>query len=297
MQLYGLLGTLLPWEEGKGLDISPELEDILDADEHSPLNLRALRASGVHQFRFSGSLSGNPLVHLLMAGDYGYISDGSMDLASFVLLGNIQDSEYRKDIPQVVDKAKCKLFASEHDPVKCHRSSPPAATSSISDEGECWLVPPPPNGPSFVRVSYETRLNPKHGREFLVARGASLASKHGVEAKDLILVTLSLRDDHYSTTEWSRLSHTRHATEFDSTASDSPAFPVPVLPAEMLSEPSMLYLVTSSRTDFQAYVTDEPLGALSQHPTNSSSSHIDCNLWGQEETVDYVQLDKEDMVS
>ncbi|KAI0288479.1 hypothetical protein BC826DRAFT_1037894 [Russula brevipes] len=65
----------------------------------------------------------------------------------------------------------------------------------------------------------------------------------------------------------------------------------------MLSEPSMLYLVTSSRPDFEAYVTDEPLSAFPQHSTGSSSSRIDCRLWNHYEIVDYVQLDKEDMVS
>jgi hypothetical protein len=62
------------------------------------------------------------------------------------------------------------------------------ASSSISDERECWLVPLPPNGSPYVRVAYEMRLNPvKRAPEFLVAHGASLASKHGVEAQDLIL--------------------------------------------------------------------------------------------------------------
>jgi hypothetical protein len=81
------------------------------------------------------------------------------------------------------------LFGSEHDPVICPRSSPPLATSSISDERECWLVPLPSNEPlSVVGVCYEMRLNSiKHAKEFLVVHGASLASKHGVEAQDLIL--------------------------------------------------------------------------------------------------------------
>jgi hypothetical protein len=113
-----------------------------------------------------------------------------MNLANFVLLGNIQDSEYLKEIMQVVGYAECRLFMSEHDSVICHRSSLLMATSLTSDERECWLVPLPPNGSPFVRVSHEMRMNPvKHAREFLVTNGASLASKHGVEAQDLILGT------------------------------------------------------------------------------------------------------------
>jgi hypothetical protein len=141
----------------------------------------------MHQFQFTRPLSDESLVQPFAAGDYGYIPGGSMDLANFVLLGNILDSEYRKEITQVVGNAECKLFRSERDPVICHRSTPPMATSSISDEKECWLVPLPRNG-SYVRVSYEMRLGPvKHAREFLIAHGASLASKHGVETQDLIL--------------------------------------------------------------------------------------------------------------
>jgi len=51
-QLYGLLRSLLSREEGPGLP--PELEDLLDdADEHYPLDLRALRAFGMHQLQSS----------------------------------------------------------------------------------------------------------------------------------------------------------------------------------------------------------------------------------------------------
>jgi hypothetical protein len=143
----------------------------------------------MHQLQSVRSWPDEAFVQPFAAGDYGYISDGSMDFANFVLLGNIQDSEYRKEITQVVGKAECKLFGSEHDPVICHRSSPPMTTSSISDERECWLIPLSLSGfMDDVRVSYEMRLNPvEHARELLVAHGASLASKHRVEAQDLIL--------------------------------------------------------------------------------------------------------------
>jgi hypothetical protein len=188
MQLYGLLRSLLP-QGGEGLHLPPGLEDLLDnAGEHSPLNFRALRAFGMHQFQFTRPLSNESLVQPFAAGDYGYFPGGSIDLENFVLLGNIQDSEYHKEIMQVIGNAECRLFMSEHDPVICHRNSPPMASSSISDKRECWLVPLPPNGSPNVRVAYEMRLNPvKRAPEFLVAHGASLASKHGVEAQDLIL--------------------------------------------------------------------------------------------------------------
>jgi len=298
-QLYGLLRSLLP-REGEGLHLSPELEDLLDdTGEHSPLDLRALRAFNMLQWQSYRCWRGKALVQPFAAGafavgDYGYIPDGSMDLANFVLLGNIQDSEYCKEVTQVVGKAECKLFGSAHDPVIC----PPMATSSISDERERWLIPLPLSESSTARLSYEMRLNPvEHAREFLVSHGASLALKHGVEAQDLILVTQSQRSNYYFTHGWSRLSRTRHSVGLSSTASDGPAFPVPLLSAEALSEPSMVYFVTSSRADFEAYVTDEPLSALPQHSTGSSSSHIGCHPWSLIEIVDYVQLDREDIAS
>jgi hypothetical protein len=107
------LRSLLP-REGEGLYLSPELEDLLDdAGEHSPLDLRALRAFNMHQLQSYRSWPDKSLVQPFAAGDYGYIPGGSMDLANFVLLGNIQDSEYRKEITQVVGKAECKLFGSD----------------------------------------------------------------------------------------------------------------------------------------------------------------------------------------
>ncbi|KAI0288496.1 hypothetical protein BC826DRAFT_689636 [Russula brevipes] len=226
-QLHGLLRSLLA-REGEGLDLSPELEDLLDdVGEHRPLDLRTLRAFNMHQLQFVRSWPDNSLVRPFAAGNYGYIPDGSMDLANFEFLGNIQDSGYHKEIMQVVGLAECKLFGSEHGPVIC----PPMATSSISDERDRWQIPLPLSESSSARVSYEMRLNPvEHAREFLVAHGASLASKHGVEAQDLILVTRSQREYYYLADEWSRLSHTRHSIKLDSTASDGPAFPVPVLP-------------------------------------------------------------------
>jgi hypothetical protein len=90
---------------------------------------------------------------------------------------------------------------------------------------------------------------------------------------------MSHRYDYYCTAEWSRSLRTRRANEFDSTASDGRAVPVPGI-YEVLSGPSMVYLVTSSRLDFEAYVTDEPLSASSEHSTGSSLSPVSRHRWG-----------------
>jgi len=70
-QLHGLLCSLLP-REGEGLDLSPELEDFLDdAGEHSPLDLRALRAFNMHQLQSVRSWPDKPFVQPFTTGDYG----------------------------------------------------------------------------------------------------------------------------------------------------------------------------------------------------------------------------------
>jgi hypothetical protein len=74
-------------------------------------------------------------------------------------------------------------------------------------------------------------------------------------------VTRYERWDDYRTTGWFSSLRDRHSIEFDSTTSDCPAFPVPEFRAEAPSDVSMLYFITSSRQDFEAYVTDEPLTA------------------------------------
>jgi hypothetical protein len=184
------LRALLP-REGEGFDLSPELKDLLhDGDEHSPPSLRTLQAFSMHQLQSlrSESRPGQSFIQLLSAGDYGYIPGGSMDLAKFVLLGNIQENEYRKEITQVIAGAECKLYTPEYGTVICHRSRPTMATSTIPDERDSWQVPLPPSGPAEVRIGYWTVLNSvKHAQEFLVAQRASLALKDGVKARDLIL--------------------------------------------------------------------------------------------------------------
>ncbi|KAI0289116.1 hypothetical protein BC826DRAFT_636006 [Russula brevipes] len=287
-RLCDLLYFLLP-QDREGLDLSPELEDLLDgANEGNPLTLSALQAVSKHQSQSVRPLHGGSLVRPLKPGDYGYITGLSMDFSSFVVLGSVQDGECVDEMKHVVGEADCTMFMRRHDTVTCHQSDLPTGASSVADEWECWEVPLLENG-ADIRVRHKEGLaSAKSAWEFLVAHGASLTSRHGIEPQALILVTRYERQDYYGTSEWFSSLRDRHSIEFGSTTSDCPAFSVPEFRAEAPSDVPMLYFIASSRQDFEAYVTDEPLTGL---------PHRYCHPWYHHEIVDYIQLDAEDMVS
>jgi len=287
-RLRDLLYFLLP-QDREGLDLSPELEDLLNgANEGTHLTLSALQAVSKHQSRSLRLLRGGYLVWPLKPGDYGYITGHSMDFSNFVVLGSIQDGECVDEMKHVVGEADCTMFMRRHDPVTCHRSDLPTGASSVADERECWEVPLLEND-AGIRVRHKVGLaSAKSAWEFLVAHGASLASRHGIEPQALILVTRYERRDYYDTWEWFSSLRGCHSIELGPTTSDCPAFQVPEFRAEAPSDVSMLYFITSSRQDFEAYVTDEPLTAL---------PHRYCHPWYQDEAVDYIHLDADDMVS
>ncbi|KAI0289124.1 hypothetical protein BC826DRAFT_636418 [Russula brevipes] len=287
-RLLDLLYFLFPGR-GERLALSSELEDLLDGvDEDNPLTLSALRAVSKHQSQSVRLLRGRYLVRSLKPGDYGYITGHSMDFSNFVVLGNVQDGECVDEMKHVVGEADCTMFMCRHDPVTCHRSDLPAGASSVADERECWEVPLLEED-AGVRVCHKTGLaSAKSAWEFLVTHGASLASRHGIEPQALVLVTRYGHWDYYHTTGWSSSLRNCPSIESGSTTSDCPAFPVPEFRAEAPSDMSMLYFITSSRHNFEAYVTDEPLTALPHHY---------CHPFSHAELVDYIQLDAEDMVS
>jgi len=202
-----------------------------------------------------------------------------------VVLGSVQDGECVDEIKHVVGEADCTMFMRRHDPLTCHRSDSPAGASSVPDERECWEVPLLEED-AGVRVCHKTGLaSAKSAWEFLVAHGASLASRHGIDPQALILVTRYDHWEYYHTNGWFSSLRGRHSIELGSTTSDCPASPVPEFRAEASSDMSMLYFITSSRQDFEAYITDGPL------------THRYCRPWSHAELVDYIQLDAEDVVS
>jgi hypothetical protein len=156
-------------------------------DEDNPLTIPALQAVSMHQSRSIQWSYAESLVGPLKPGDYGYAAGDSRDLSNVVFLGNIQDCGCVKEVEHVVCQANCTMFMLEHDPVICHRSGLPTGTSLVPDDGECWEVPLL-EGDADIRVCHKTGLaSAKAAWEFLVANGASLASRHGVEPQALIL--------------------------------------------------------------------------------------------------------------
>jgi hypothetical protein len=150
----------------------------------------------MHQSQSVRLLHGKSLVRPLKPGDYGYITGDSMDFSSFVVLGNVQDGECVKETKHVVAETDCTMFMLRHDPVICRRSDLPGGSSSVPDERECWEVPLLEKDPG-VRVCHKTGLaSAKSAWEFLVANGASLASRHGVEPQALILGMSQCQNPH-----------------------------------------------------------------------------------------------------
>lgn len=192
-QLKGLLQCLLP-RRREGLGLSPGLEDLLDdADEDNPLTLRALRAHCIKQSRHDQAWHARAPVGALIAGDYGYIPEGSTDFANFVRLGNIQDGpgEDRKadGMMEVVGKTHgTMLLRSSNHGVGSIPQRQPANAFLLPDELECWPVALPPRGNATVFVHHEVGLTSVNDAwQLLIARGASLASTHGIQPHDIIL--------------------------------------------------------------------------------------------------------------
>jgi hypothetical protein len=188
VRLLRLLSSLFP-RDREGLGLSPELEDLLDsANEDNPLTLPVLQAVGRHQLRSFRSSFEQPEFHVRprKPGDYGYITEDPSDLSNFAFLGNVEDGEC-VEMKHVVGEADCTMFMWRRDPVICHRSDSPAGASSVADERECWEVPLMEEN-AYVGVCHKTGLaSAKSAWEFLVAHGASLASRHGIEPQALVL--------------------------------------------------------------------------------------------------------------
>ena|SRR6267154_3113575 len=191
-QLNGLLRSLLPRRrEGPGL--SPELEDLLDdADGDNPLTLCALRAHCIKQSRHDQTWHARAPVGALTAGDYGYIPEGSTNFANFVRLGNIQDvpeDRQAKGMMDIVGKTHgTMLLRSSSHGIGSIPQRLPANAFLLPDELECWPVALPPRGNATVFVHHEVGLTSVNDTwQLLIARGASLASAHGIQPQDIIL--------------------------------------------------------------------------------------------------------------
>jgi len=124
-----------------------------------------------------------------VAGDYGYVPGGSTDFSNFVRLGNIQGGQdgKEKEAIDVVGKTHGTMLVR----TSRHGGFPqrqPANPFMIPDEMECWPVALPSRGNATVFVHHEMELTSVNDAwRFLIARGASLASSHGVKPQDLIL--------------------------------------------------------------------------------------------------------------
>ncbi|KAI9509001.1 hypothetical protein F5148DRAFT_1283415 [Russula earlei] len=312
-QLKGLLHSLLP-RRREGPSLSPELEDLLDdVDVDNPPTLHSLRAFCIEQSRHDQTWHSRAPANALAAGDYGYIPGELTDFANFVRLGNIQSDEDCKEKMDVVGRTHGLMLVRPSGNSGFPQRQP-ATPFLIPDEMESWPVALPPRGNATVFVHHEMELASVNDTwKFLVARGASFASTHGIKPQDLIIVTRSLRIDDYQVEDWrpsllpppgigraNGLTHTPfgapsfpHRGGFGA----GPAFPHHGFGAHDPAVPSIVYLITSTRPDFAAYITDDPMGRPRPRPTRSTSWCFSCRSGSPVGFVDYIQLDAEDVES
>ncbi|KAI0295110.1 hypothetical protein B0F90DRAFT_1670229 [Multifurca ochricompacta] len=261
-QLKGLLSSLLPRRrEGPGL--SSELEDLLDdADEDNPLTLRALRALCIEQSRHDQTWQARAPIGAIKTGDYGYIPGRSNDFANFVRLGNILDSEGGKAM-EVVGETHGTMIVRSGGFNGFHQRQP-ASPFLIPNEMECWPVALPPRGNATLFVHHETGLASVNSFNRPPGFGAPAPGVAGFPRPG----------------------------GFGST----PGFPHHGFGAQAhAAMPSIVYLVTSSRPDFLAYITDDPMGRPRPRETRSTSWCFSCRSGCPVGYVDYIQLDAEDV--
>ncbi|KAH9054778.1 hypothetical protein EDB87DRAFT_1688903 [Lactarius vividus] len=311
-QLKALLHSLLP-RRREGLTLLPELEDLLDdADEDNPITLCALRALSIQQSRHDQTWQARVPVGSLTTGDYGYIPDGSTDFANFLRLGNILNDFEDGKAMEVVGETHGTMLVRTGGPGAFPLPLPhrqPANPFILPDEMECWPVALPPRGNAVLFAHHETGLASVNAAwRLLIARGATLASTHGIMPQDVILVTRSLRIDDYQIDDWKPspppVPGIGRARGFGAPAfpqhggfGGAPAFPHHGFGAQAPPMPSIVYLVTSARPDFVAYITDNPMGRPRPRETRSTSWCFSCRSGSPVGYVDFIQLDAEDVES
>ncbi|KAH9018940.1 hypothetical protein EDB84DRAFT_1566241 [Lactarius hengduanensis] len=300
-QLKALLHSLLP-RRREGPVLLPELEDLLDdADEDNPITLCALRALSIQQSRHDQTWQARVPVGSLTTGDYGYIPGGSTDFANFVRLGNILNDFEDGKAMEVVGETHGTMLVRTGGPGAFPPPLPqrqPANPFILPDEMECWPVALPPRGNAVLFAHHETGLASVNAAwRLLIARGATLASTHGFMPQDVILVTRSLRIDDHQIDDWKPspppVPGIGRATGFGG----APAFPHHGFGAQAPPMPSIVYLVTSARPDFAAYITDNPMGRPRPRETRSTSWCFSCRSGSPVGYVDFIQLDAEDVGS
>ncbi|KAH9017393.1 hypothetical protein EDB85DRAFT_2294882 [Lactarius pseudohatsudake] len=182
----GSLASLLP-RRREGPALLPELEDLLDdADEDNPITLCALRALSIQQSRHDQTWQARVPV--------GSPHDGPTTGTSPAARPTLPTSAS----PQI-------------------RSSSPMRWSA--GPSRCAA------GNAVLFAHHETGLASVNAAwRLLIARGATLASTHGIMPQDVILVTRSLRIDDHQVDDWNphrrRLPSIGRATGFG-----APAFP------------------------------------------------------------------------
>ena len=276
-------------------------------------------------------------VRSLKTGDYGYISGGSTDFANFVRLGNVLHDFEDGKVMEVVGETHGTMHMRVSDFPHQSLHPQPASPFILPDEMECWPIAMPPRGNAVLFVHHESGIVSINAAwRLLIAHGTAKASTHGIMPQDVILgkvlvsltthcspptqttVTRSLRVNDHQIDDWTPSSSfgMGHSMGFGAPGFGGGAmgFPHHGFAPPM---PTIVYLVTSSRPDFAAYLTDNPMGRPRPRATRSTSWCFNCRFgwyvpllcsesnWliafffgsSPVEYVNFIQLDAEDAES
>ena len=175
----------------------------------------------------------------------------------------------------------------------------PASPFILPDEMECWPIAMPPRGNAVLFVHHESGIVSINAAwRLLIAHGTAVASTHGIMPQDVILgkvlvsltthcspptqttVTRSLRVNDHQIDDWTPSSSfgMGHSMGFGAPGGfggGSMGFPHHGFAPPM---PTIVYLVTSSRPDFAAYLTDNPMGRPRPRATRSTSWCFNCRF-------------------
>ncbi|KAI0310774.1 hypothetical protein OF83DRAFT_1178204 [Amylostereum chailletii] len=290
-QLQALLESLLP-HPTEAPALAPELEDILDTDDGAALSLPALRKIALARERHGHTWQERCPAGKFEVGDYGHIPRGGKDFSGFEVLGNVFEIEgCRLDVARDV----------EGEYVATNRGFPDrqqARPFLLPDGLEGWPLAMLPQATVTVFSRRQTHIaSVNEAWKVLADQAAALGARHGVDPHELILITRTLNINDLSVNDWSppALGHSR--------LPQRPAFPPPrpgfgsgggsafSAPPAL---PTVIYLFTSPKPDFEPYVTDDVGGRPRPRPVRSTSWCYRCRAGWPVDYANYIQLDKED---
>ncbi|KAI0041685.1 hypothetical protein FA95DRAFT_1640934 [Auriscalpium vulgare] len=306
-KIHSLLRSLLP-QSRDDPTLPSDLLDLLDdaEDDDRAMSLPALRSLSIARQRHDQSWHERAPVRKCAVGDYGWIPQGTRNFEEFVRLGNVFEDcnggQGAEGLEVVLETTGTQVHIANRFPERTQCQPYP-----LPDELEGWPIALMPQSSVTVFVRRESRmLSVNDAWQFLLNRASTLATRHSVKQHNLLLVTRSLTVEDYQVHDRSPpplvhrspfppmngfpghnpfAGHQQHVHHFGA----GPFNPVPI--------PTLVYLFTSGKEGFSAYITDNALGKPRPQEFRSTAWMFACQAGWPAGFVDYIQLDPEDAES